>query len=1012
MPSRRADSLRLLRQCRPWLLALGLAMALAWGAAPRSAQAIDPSRRLVQCLQRVWQVQNGLPQATISCLCQTADGYLWLGGPSGLVRFDGVRFTSLPTIGGLSLKQVHVLALVEDAEHNLWLGTAGGGLIRWRGDVAERFTRAEGLADDTVHALLVDRQGALWVGTSDGLTRFDRGQPRTFPLNELPSALVRALAESSDGAIWIGGDGPELAVWNDGAFSRRTLEGLPSGAQVRSLCGTPTGALWAGTSAGLVQIDSSGQRRFTTREGLVDDRVTCLTYGGNDSLWIGTQKGFSRLHAGQFDSFLPQDGLSQSTVYSMLEDHEGSLWVGTKHGLNQFADRRTIPFTTREGLPSDDAGPVVQDDQGLIWVGTRGAGLARYDGAKFQVFTHSQGLLSDDILSLTAGDSGALWVGADRGLTRLEQGKATASFTTEQGLPADQVRCLRRSAAGELFVGTDRGLAVLRGDRFAPVDPLDPRGQDPIAALGEWNGELLVSTATPGGPYVLRDGKLVEVAAGFRAASPVSAMLADGDRLWLATRSSGLALVAGGKVTLFDIADGLYDDELFGLALDDAGRLWFACSKGIFSVSRADLMAFAAGRLERVQSMPFSPVDNQRTIECQSDVQPAVWQMRDGRVWFSTIHGLIVIAPNDFIRPLPPAPVVVEDILVSGVSRRPEELADLPRGANKVVFRYSALSYRSAQRITFKVRLEGFDDDWIDAGTQREAVYTNLPPGPYRFRVAAHNVDGKVSELPVPVSFRIRPLLSQTRWFAPVCLAVAAGVAWGLYRWRVRWIKARWQAILTERARIARELHDTLMQGFSGVTMQLQAIVARLPGGEVRDDLHEVIGDAGNCLREARRTIAGLRNSAAGEASLGAAIEQSARQLVETGDGGLKLDLATGRSPLPAQTDYQVLRIAQEAISNAVKHARASLIEVTLAYAAEELRLIVADDGVGGAGSQADAAGGDHYGLLGMRERAAQIGADLQLDSPSGRGTRVTLRVPIARRGETPQPAADHSLEV
>jgi len=982
--------------------------ALSAASAP-SAYAIDPTRRLVQCLQRVWQVQNGLPQATISCILQTDDGYLWLGGPGGLIRFDGVRFTVMQNAGDVSLKQVHVQALAEDAAHNLWIGTAGSGLIRWRGEHAERITRAQGLADDTVNALLVDGQGALWVGTADGVTRRQNGQLISYPLHDLPSPAIRALAATDDGAIWIGGDSSQVSIWQNGELTKRSFASLPTDARVRALCAFD-GAMWIGTDRGLLCSDSTGERRYTVADGLADDRVHCLVAGGNDSLWIGTQKGFSRIHDGQIDSFLPQDGLSQSTVYAMCEDHEGSLWVGTKHGLNQFADRRTIPFTVREGLPSDDAGPVIQDQRGDIWVGTRGAGLARYDVAKFQTFTTAQGLLSDTILSLAVGEPETVWVGTDQGINRLQHGAVTAVYTTEQGLPAPAVRCLLRDDDGELFAGTDQGLVVLRGDRFESPDSSDPRCQEPIVALGRWNGELLVSTAR-GGLYALRDGTLHEVAPGFRPASPVSAMLADGPRLWLALRSSGLALIENERVTQFPLSSGIYDDELFGLTSDGQGRLWMACSKGIFSVAIDELLKFAAGGQAKVQSMPFSPTDNQRTIECQSDVQPAVWTMRNGRIWFSTIHGIIVITPNDMTRALPAPQVVVESVVVNGVNHRPNDLAELPRGASKVVFRYTALSYRSATRITFQHRLVGFDPEWIDAGAQREAVYTNLPPGNYQFRLAARNVDGSVTELPAPVSFRIRPLIYQTRWFWPLCVALAAAVAWAVYRSRVRGIKGRLQAIMTERTRIARELHDTLMQGFSGVTMQLQAIASRLPGSDVRDDLNEVIGDAGNCLREARQTIAGLRNSAAGGSSLGDAIALSARQLTETSDSRLKLHLEPGRSPLPAQQEYQVLRIAQEALTNAMKHASAATIEVTLAYAPQELRLVVADDGVGGASSEQTGDARDRYGLLGMRERAAQIGGELSLDSPPGAGTRVTLCVPIARRPESAKPA-QQSLEV
>lgn len=1002
-PRRKVPSVYRGRLGFAWLCALITAVFIATPAA-----AIDPSRRLPQCLHRIWQMQQDLPNATITCILQTSDEYLWLGTPDGLVRFDGMRFASIPFADAYDLPRVHVTSLVEDREGNLWIGTDADGLFRWRGGRAERLTKSNGLVSDTVYALLIDRNDALWIGTSQGITRRAGTQTISFgTLQGLPCQAVRALAETADGIIWAGGDAPTVGVWNGVEFAARTFAGMPDGARITSLCATPTKGMWIGATHGLLNVRDDGQGWWTREKGLPDDRVHCLSYGSRDSLWVGTQKGFSRIHADEIDSFLPQDGLSQSTVYAVSEDHEGSLWVGTKHGLNQFADRRTLPFTTREGLPSNDVGPVLQDNEDTIWVGTRGGGLARYDGREFTVLTTADGLLSDHVISLALDDQGALWVGADQGVSHLRHGRIVASYTAEQGLPDNFIRCLLWSESDGLLAGTRHGLTVLRDGAFHKIDA-EPLRSASITAISQANGEVLVATEGNRGPYIYRDNLASEFAPGCINTSPIDAMLPLDGELWLGTQSSGMVQVRDGAVHHFGLSDGLHDNEIFGIVADDRDRLWMACSKGIFSVERATFANFITGKRRRLECMPFSPMDGQRTIECQADAQPAVWRMRDGRIWFSTIHGIVVVDPQQTNRPLPKAPVLIEEVTVNGATQSPGALAEIPRGVQEISFRYSAISYRSPARITFQYRLDGFDNDWIEAGTRREAFYTNLRPGDYQFRVAARNVDGQLSELATPLEFTIRPLIYQTAWFVPMCIAALALSAWLGYQWRVRWIKSRMQAVVSERTRIARELHDTLMQGFAGVTMQMQALLGKLPASEARGRLEEIIGDAGVCLREARRSIAGLRGDANGHPSLGQAIADSARQLTAGRDIAMKLELATGSTGLSAQREYQVLRIAQEALTNVVKHAQATTIAVTLERLTNGLILTISDDGVGF--NADDFSERDRFGLVGMRERAEQLGAQWTMTSAPSAGTTITLDLPLASTaGERPLPEHVHS---
>jgi signal transduction histidine kinase len=466
--------------------------------------------------------------------------------------------------------------------------------------------------------------------------------------------------------------------------------------------------------------------------------------------------------------------------------------------------------------------------------------------------------------------------------------------------------------------------------------------------------------------------------------------------LYLGTRDHGLYVDDGRTLMHLSLRQGLYDDDILGIADDHGGRLWMACSKGVFSVGHESLARFAAGTEDAVETTPLSPLESLRTVECQGDVQPAVTTTRDGRVWFSTSRGVLVVDPNHWRRQLPPTDVVIEEVTVNGRTELPGRPLELPAGVANLAFRYTALSYTSPSRITFRYRLEGFDPEWIEAGTRREAFYTNLPPGRYRFRVAATNADDKRYEASAPVDITIPPSLSETAWFMPLCGGLAAFGAWSIYRWRMRQMKQRMQIVVAERSRIARELHDTLMQGFSGITMEMQALSSRLQNPSDRKELEGIIGDAGTCLREARESIAGLRGAHTG---LAEAVRQAATQIAETRDFQLDLHVDLDGTRLSPQVEYHLLRITQEALANAAKHAHARRIAVTLGRRADQVRLIVRDDGVGLAGLADGPASTGHYGLIGMRERANQIGATFHLETQPDRGLAVCVTLPLVAGG-------------
>ncbi len=975
---------------------------------PLQALALDPSRSLTQYFHRVWQIQPGLPQASIYCVLQTQDAYLWLGTQLGLVRFDGVRFAPITEIGGTSIGTPWINDLLEDSQHALWVATEGNGIIRITDDSARTFVRADGLPSDVIRGLMMSRDGTMWAATAGGLAQWSNNSWHAVGQNELNAPRdARSLCELPDGKIAVGGDSSNLAIWNGSHFESRALISVAPSTSARAMLSAHDGSLWIGTTEGLLRLKDNVERLFTVADGLADNWVQDVAEGRDQTIWIGTKDGFSRYQDGQFESFHTRDGLSQSTVYSITEDREGSLWVGTKYGLNQFIDRRIIPFTASEGLASNDTGPVFQDRRENLWVGTLGAGLSRFDGRRFTSPAAITDAVGSTILSL-ADDTTGLWIGTDRGLVHLRDSLVDQQLNAASGLPSEIIRCLQTDDHGALWIGTAGGLVELVDGKIVQPQWADDSAKKPIVALGHHRGDLVVA-ADGGGLYQLTGGVLQPIAQRAVPGREIDAFYEDADGLlWMGTRGDGLLMFDGKRVASFSIQEGLYDDDIYGVAGDAQDRLWMACSKGIFVVNRADLLKGAATGSKVPSSTTFSPTDGLRTVECQPGVQPAVWRSRDGRVWFSTIHGILVADPGRLERKLLPPPVVLEDIIINGSNARPEQLAKLSADQANFEFRYTALSFRIPTRITFRYKLDGYDHNWTDAATRREAYYTNLPPGTYHFHVAAANVDGPWTELAEPLSFTIPPRFYQRAWFWPMCAVLAASAAWMVYRGRVRRIRGALALTLAERSRIARELHDTLMQGFSGVTMEMQALSTRLAPSPERHTLGEIIRDAGVCLREARRSVAGLRSG--NVEGLAAAVTRAAKHVTDAREIHLRLHVNDELPDLEAETQYNLVRIAQEAVSNAVKHSGGRTVDVALEQTREAVCLQIKDDGRGFAADGANGIAG-HYGLIGMRERAAQIGAQLQIETGAGRGTSVRVTLPLSARPQPQTPSRPQAMK-
>lgn len=977
----------------PLLLSQGLAAPLL---------ALDPARSLTQYTHRVWTEEEGLPQPTIYSIQQTRDGFLWIGTQDGLLRFDGLHFLNFDG-GDAAFEHSLVRALAEDAGGNLWAASIGNGILRiGASGSATHFDSRNGLPSDEVFCLANGAGGSLWACTNQGLAQYRQNRWRTFTTADgLASNRIRAFCQSPDGAQWVAtSESPLSRGWN-GRFSQFTPEAGPAiPNSTTALACAGDGSVWVGTEAGVYRILSDRTRRYSVREGLLDDSVGALAEGVHGSIWVGTRDGLARFRTGtdggvQVSAFSTRDGLSHSVVQAVFIDREGSVWAGTKGGLDQFANGNLALYTKQEGLPGENIGPVAQDERGHFWLGVEGRGLAEFDGRRFRLLTSRDGLAGKNVACLQVDRYGDVWAGSEGGVTRIHQGRVAAAWSGSSTPAGRDVHSLAFDKDGTLWAGTTQGLSALRGSRFVQVKTADtrmePAALTDVAALGVGQaGALLVSTGHAG-LYSLAAGSATQIPLSGPTRAIASYYADDAEKaLWMGTLGSGLVLWRNGKAVRIRTKDGLYDNRIYGIVADDDSNLWFASSKGIFSIDRHDLYGFAAGALARVKSLPLR--SGQLRFECQP-VQPAAVRGRDGRLWFSTDHGLLMVDPRRFTGEEPSFPVQITSTLLNGQPVKLDGLHITGPSPKNLEIRYAGLLF-SSERLTFRYMLAGYDKTWIDAGTRREAFYTSLPPGPFQFRVQARDGNGAWTSQSAPLGFTIEPLLVQRPVFwAAFATAVGLLILIG-YRLRIRNLTIRFDHVLAERERIARELHDTLLQGLAGITMQLQALSMRLPFGGERERLAGIIEDARECSSEARRSLLGLRSSSVVPESFAAHLAELARRILRQAEAALTLDLDDTQVTLAPDVQGQLLRIAQEALLNAARHAGATSIGVALRVDQEQLTIVIADDGIG---FDTDEAKHGHFGIIGMRERAEQAGASVRIVSSAMDGTRITIRAPHGR---------------
>jgi signal transduction histidine kinase/ligand-binding sensor domain-containing protein len=985
---------------------------LALAAIGGPAGALDRELSLAQLHHTAWSTRDGAP-AQVESLAQTDDGTLWLGTAIGLFRFDGLAFEHFEPPPGQSGPTGSVSSLLAVPGRGLWIGYRFGGVGWWHDGRLDRFGRDDGVPPGTVTAFAQDADGRLWAGTSTGLVRFD-GARWTKPPQAVgyPAGPTYAMHCDRAGTLWaVAEDGTWRLPRGAAAFARSSrsvsFAWLAERADGRVWESNGTQGLWP-----LPEVDGPPQLQAAVPG---PGKVGPLLFDRDDALWVGTRGGFARFvapdrlpplteagdpRADDTQRFGREQGLSGDQVLAMLEDREGSVWLSTSGGLDRFRANKL----TRAALPPDLLWPSLAPAVGEgVWVGSTEVAAARLGGDERRLPD-----VGPRITSALRDTRGAVWMGGARGLWRIAD-EAPRRLEVPPPIAGLPIQAMVDAGGGRLRMSVmregqwEQDAAAAGGWRHVAEPPGGP-DTNPLAMARDGRGGLWLGYAFDRLVRLREDGppRAWHAADGLQVGS-ILCLKAQGARLWVGGET-GLAVVIGDTVRAIRLEGDEPLAGISGIVADSADNVWLNTALGIVRLPAEELDAAMADPARRVVAERMDYRDGLDGAPAQLRPVPTAVAADDGRLWFATNNSVVWIDPQRIRRNRVPPPV---QILALEAADRHWPLATtptLPVGTRTVDLRFAAGSLAQPERVRFRVRLEGVDHDWQPPAAPRRAHYTNLMPGRYRFDVLAANEDGVWSTQAASLEFVVPPAFHQTWWFRAAWIPIALALAWGLMHWRLKRHAARLadrhEAMLIERERIARELHDTLLQSVQGLILRLQAGVDRMaPGDPVRASLERSLDRADEVLAEGRDRVSELRTPARGPQPLGVALRRFGEELAEEHGVAFAATLRGEGAPLPDRVQDEAAHIGREALRNAFAHAQALEVRLVVQQTPAWLVLEVADDGRGMPPTQEHAAGrAGHWGLAGMRERARAIGAHFTLESAPGEGTRVRLRVRLAPR--------------
>ncbi len=989
----------------------GLVLAWMLLASHSSALALNPSLEVSQYAHTSWTVRDGFSLGAIFAMAQTPDGYLWLGSEFGMFRFDGVHFIPWQPPAGQQLP-AKPYSLLVTRDGTLWIGTFAG-LVSWNGVELIRYPELDG---QFVTSLLEDREGTVWAGTigptNGQLCSIRSGSAQCYSENGAFGSLVWSLGEDSSGALWAGAE-TGIWRWKPGPPRRYATPGM----RIGDMSKADDGRLLVGMNgAGLRQIVGDKVEPYPIHSAMNpnallpehDVNSNKLLRDRDGGLWIGTrERGLIHVHQGRTDVFTKSEGLSGDVSCSLFEDREGNVWVATTGGLDRFRELPVTTISVKQGLSSDATNSVLAATDGSVWIAAHD-GLTRWKDGQFTVFRKASGLPADATQSLFEDYRGRIWVFTDHGLAYFQDGR----FVAINGVPSPEVYSITGDKEGNLWLSGNKGLSHLLDGRLVEHFPWSALGRRQQAKVILSNqGGLWLSFWQDGGVLYFKDGK---VRASYTAADGlgkghVPGLQLDRDgALWAATEEGGLSRIKDGRATTLTSRNGLPCDTIHWTIEDDDRSLWLYTGCGLVRITRGELDAWITDPQHRIETMVWAAADGVRLHPVSpTSWGPTVAKSTDGKLWFVMGEAIQVVDPHHLpVNELPP-PVHIEKITANDQTYDAAQGMRLPPLVRDLAIDYVALSLVAPEKARFRYMLEGQDPDWKEVVNERHVQYSNLAPGPYRFRVMACNNSGVWNEEGALLDFSIASAFYQTTWFRLACVALFLALLWAGYQFRIRQLAHQFnmtlEARVSERTRIARELHDTLLQSFQGLLLRFQSASKLLPArpGEARQRLESALDRAAEAIAEGRDAVQGLRSSAFEANDLATGITAMAEDLTSDASAldspAIDVEIEGAPRNLNPVVRDEAYRIAGEALRNAFRHAQARRITVEIRYDKRQFRLRVRDDGKGiNEATIRQAAAAGHFGLHGMRERAENVGGQLEVKSRLDSGTEVELSIPGA----------------
>src|SRR5579871_819459 len=960
--------------------------------------ALNPTFKISQYSHTAWKGDSGLQ--AVRRLAQTPDGYLWLATRGGLVRFDGARFTTYLAGSVPGLESSTTQDLLVDSDGSLWIATLGGGVSHYQQGKFQSYTTREGLPSNEIQSLYRDTRGIIWVGTRDGkIARLNHDRFESVSLG-IQARDITAFLEDGDHSFWIATFGNGVFRLRDGVQTSFSVgEGVPD-ARVSGMCRDRSGKIW---TAGYKGVSSWDGKRFVPDLAVnksLDYAIGCRQ-DRDGNLWVAASSGLFRAQGDRVEKLDRNSDLSNYFTSDVFEDREGNLWAATRGGLDRLRDGPFRTFTGKEGLVGEP-GPIIVGDHGAVWTTSQGQ-VDRIDGNGLTAWPVTLPSRAQAIAWLALPGSESL-IGFNGSVVRWHPNGSTTTIPALAGL---NVTCLLKARDGTVWIGTtNRGL--LRWDASpGPRNSLAVVVADkPIAALAEDRaGAIWAGSYLGGGLYRITGEKVEHFGPSEGIKSDVYTVFVgeEGD-LWIGSLG-GLSWFHDGNLRTVDSRQGLPSNQVFAIVDDSYGRLWISTFGGIAFIEKNSLVDWAEGRRDRLNPTVYRPTEDTRPRNA-GEKSPNAARSDDGHLWFAFATGVSeLIPPDPSVSPENDFPQLIEDVKVDGVSHERPDRLRVPPGARSIEIAYTAIALTNPESVRFRYRLDGVDQAWVNADTRRTAFYNNLKPGAYTFTVSSSSGAGQWRDAPALVLEQL-PYFYQTTWFLLLMETVAVSVGVFIYRLRVQQAVDRIQAGLEERmeerARIAQELHDTVVQAIAGSTMLVESAAEKVPDSLpiVKGILLRATDMLDFALTESRAALKGLRDTTRSETDLA---KQLAAEAANAADPKVTFEVAILGEvrELRPLIRYEVFRIGSEAIANAFRHSGGTSVGLEVGYV-NGLRVVVQDNGKGIPVDILQHGKDNHFGLRGIRERADRIGAKLAVRSRSGQGTEIEITVPEGIAFETP----------